>query len=119
MKGKQKTNCTSHHKTKGMHEYKRGWRRPKWKALKGSKTNTQAHTTKGKEAQTNVEIEKLGALLVGRTSKHNNAFGDVPCLTTKIMTHIQNKGHHDGPHLNSQGTMTNQPCDEYKKPHQD
>jgi hypothetical protein len=35
----------------------------------GSKTNTQAHTVKGEEAQTSVEIEELGAPLARRTKK--------------------------------------------------
>jgi hypothetical protein len=37
---------------------------------KGSKTNTQAHTIRGEEAQTSVEIEEPGVPLTRRTKKN-------------------------------------------------
>jgi hypothetical protein len=49
---------------------------------------------------------------------HDNAFGDLPCLIAKIMTHTHNKGHCVGPHPSPQGMTKNQLCNEHKKPHQ-
>jgi hypothetical protein len=39
----------SKNRTKGIHEYKRGQRRPKWKAPRGPIPNAQAQATRGGE----------------------------------------------------------------------
>ncbi len=68
LRGRQKFNYTPCCKTKGMHEYKHGQGRPKWKLPKGSKAKTQTHAIGGGE-EIEGETKKPKASLIGRAWK--------------------------------------------------
>lgn len=65
-RGKRNASCTFCRRTKGMHKYKLGRRRSKWRVIKGSNTKLQAQAIGGGKGAKE-KIEKLGEPHGGRT----------------------------------------------------
>jgi hypothetical protein len=73
---------------KGIHEYNRGQRRPKWKAPRGSTLNTQAKVV-GRGEGVRKKLKGKKNHMKKMLEKFNNVVDDETCHVAKKMPHYK------------------------------